>query len=454
MSTCPALVLAWAVCRSTSPLAACTAAWGFNSARVLFLARMAAAFAVVCRAERGRWRPQADDTSLGFCLLIFGLPCWTDRTRFAAVPDLASPGFHDGGVRSGTVRAAPLARPGRPAGHPRAARVDSTRTRRFLRVRGVRGGCATRLWLVLAGVSVAAVLARGLTSSLGLGTTLRSVTGGEIVAAGKVAGALGGKALGEDEKTNAILLRLGEGAPEMAAAARSMAARTAVKERVKLRLYEPFARMLGVSKAYFEDTFPQEMGAKVGDIPDENFITPPASVAVPALQGLSYTFEEPNLKEMYLNLLAAASDDRRTGQAHPAFAEIIKQLSPAETQLLSLVVSADSVVVARFKNLMTNSPLSSFSVLMSHVLPTRDADTDEPVEVPQVQMWVDNWQRLGLVNVTYHTHRAASDAYYWVLARPEYARLSAQPGVSNLSFDKGLIRTTDFGRQFFLAVSQ
>src|SRR5580658_8746383 len=113
------------------------------------------------------------------------------------------------------------------------------------------------------------------------------MTGGEIIAIGKAAGAAGKKALTEDAKTKDTLLRVAEGTPELTAAARSMAARMAVKERVKLKLYQPFARMLGVSKAYFEDTFPQEMGAKIAQIPDENLITPPANVAVPALQGLS-----------------------------------------------------------------------------------------------------------------------------------------------------------------------
>jgi hypothetical protein len=47
------------------------------------------------------------------------------------------------------------------------------------------------------------------------------------------------------------------------------------KERVKLKLYQPFARMLGASKVYFEDIFPQEMTVKIADIPDENLITPP-----------------------------------------------------------------------------------------------------------------------------------------------------------------------------------
>lgn len=278
------------------------------------------------------------------------------------------------------------------------------------------------------------------------------MTGGEIVAAGKAAEAIGMKALGEDEKTKDVLLRVAEDTPEMKAAARSMAARTAVKERVKLKLYQPFARMIGVSQAYFEDTFPEEMGAKIYDVPDENIITPPASVAVPALQGLSYTFEEPNLKEMYLNLLATASDDRQADQAHPAFADIIKQLTPKETQLLNATLSSYSVVTVRVKD-ERDDPQGSYRVLMSHLVPIAD-ETGEPIEEPQVPTWVDNWQRLGLVNVTYSESRSDKDAYTWVETRPEYVRLAERPGIQKLGFDKGLIRTTDFGRQFFRAVTE
>jgi hypothetical protein len=63
--------------------------------------------------------------------------------------------------------------------------------------------------------------------------------------------------------------------------------------------------------------------------------------------GLSYTFEEPSLKDLYLNLLATASDDRRADQAHPAFAEIIKQLTPDETKLLNSTLRNRDTPMAR-----------------------------------------------------------------------------------------------------------
>lgn len=91
-----------------------------------------------CRAERDSWRPQADDTrGLGFAFDFRFCPA--GLTRRALLLFLTSPPrFHDGGVRSGTFRAAPFACPGWPAGHPRSARVHSDRARSGLCVGVVR----------------------------------------------------------------------------------------------------------------------------------------------------------------------------------------------------------------------------------------------------------------------------------------------------------------------------
>jgi hypothetical protein len=99
------------------------------------------------------------------------------------------------------------------------------------------------------------------------------------------------------------------------------------------------------------------------------------------------------------------------------------------------------------------SPAGSFIVLMSHLLPLVDGTTEEIKEEPQAPIWVDNWQRLGLVEVTYMEHQTGDDAYDWVQTRPEYVRLGAQPGVNKINFTKGIVRTTAFGRRFLSAVS-
>ena len=70
------------------------------------------------------------------------------------------------------------------------------------------------------------------------------------------------------------------------------------------------------------------------------------------MQGLSYTFDEPDLKDLYLNLLTTATDDRRTDDAHPAFADVIKQLTPSEARLLNEILGQAAVTIARVKNMV------------------------------------------------------------------------------------------------------
>ena len=60
---------------------------------------------VVCRAQHGRWRPQADGTGLTLILILVFWFCPAGLTGRALLLFLTSPPrmFLDGGVRSGTL---------------------------------------------------------------------------------------------------------------------------------------------------------------------------------------------------------------------------------------------------------------------------------------------------------------------------------------------------------------
>ena len=193
------------------------------------------------------------------------------------------------------------------------------------------------------------------------------------------------------------------------------------------------------------------MATKLANVPAENIVTPSPSVAGSTILALSYTHDEPNLREMYLNLLAAASDDRRASQVHPAFAEVIKQLAPEEARELSGVFTLlRDVPVVRAEDKLVDPP-GAYRILLANLLPVVDAK-GEPREVPQLPTWIDNWQRLGLTNITYAECASGPNSYDWVRERPEYMRLGGTPGITELDFDKGLIRLTNFGRQFLSVV--
>lgn len=75
---------------------------------------------------------------------------------------------------------------------------------------------------------------------------------------------------------------------------------------------------------------------KLQHVPPENIIPPKANIAVPAIEALRYSGSEQQLAELYANLLATAMNKETASGAHPAFAEIIKQLTSDEAKITKL----------------------------------------------------------------------------------------------------------------------
>jgi hypothetical protein len=75
-------------------------------------------------------------------------------------------------------------------------------------------------------------------------------------------------------------------------------------------------------------------------VPEERRVEPAPEVAGSIFQSLVFMSEDSPLKEMYLRLLAKAIDRDCQGEAHPAFARLIDQLSPDEAIILYWMKSA------------------------------------------------------------------------------------------------------------------
>lgn len=281
------------------------------------------------------------------------------------------------------------------------------------------------------------------------------MTGAELFAA-KAAGKgleIAAKALDEDKDTKSELLKKAKEDLAFDAAASAVARRIAVKQEIALQLYRPLARLLRIKADYFNSSFGNDMAEKLEVIPEEHRKTPKASVAIPAMEGIGITLEEPDLKEMYLNLLATASDDRRADFAHPSFVEIIKQLSSDEARFLPSVLRA-SLPIIQIRRIPNDAP-NEYRVLQSHILNLADAATAAPVERPQIATYVDNWDRLGLVDVDYAAFLTSPGMYDWAESRPELARFQSihQDDDATISVTHGTLNPTSFGRTFAQAVA-
>ncbi|MEV6418057.1 DUF4393 domain-containing protein [Kribbella sp. NPDC051718] len=277
------------------------------------------------------------------------------------------------------------------------------------------------------------------------------MSGGEIVPAVAKAAVAGAKKVVDDKADLSTLQKLAAESATMQVAAESYARRVAVKQALLLKIYQPLARYLGVSRAYFDTDFHADMAGKLAGIPDEELVTPPLSLAIPAMEGLSYSLTEPNLKKMYLNLLATASDGRYSAHAHPAFAEIIKQLSPHEAEYLLEMLQETRPIVQLIRNVASGS----FDYIDNHVLAIVDRKTGKLSDEPLTPVWVDNWIRLGLVTVDYTRVLTDEREYDWVERCPQYRRAieGDERGAASVSIGRGMLMRTAFGARFHAAVT-
>jgi hypothetical protein len=102
------------------------------------------------------------------------------------------------------------------------------------------------------------------------------------------------------------------------------------------------------------------------------------------MQGLAFSHDEQALRDMYLNLLATAMNRRDAESAHPAYVEIIKQLTAEEAQTLCSALSPplDKEIVQ--VRLELQGPPVGWRVLINHLMAVTDAVTRQPIENPKL----------------------------------------------------------------------
>lgn len=209
----------------------------------------------------------------------------------------------------------------------------------------------------------------------------------------------------------------------------------------------------GVQKAkdYFSGMFREDLAGKIKNIPQDHIIEPKASIAGPILQGLTFTHEEEELKNLYLELLAASMDCERTSSAHPAFVEVIRQLTSEEAELLKDILLQRSVPICKLQ--LTYASGGKIDIL-NHLLDVMEDDKQMSFE-PRHSAYVDNWSRLGLVSIGYDRWFNKDGSYEWAERRPELAAAKlkyTKPDIT-VNYQPGVMAITDFGRQFAKAVA-
>lgn len=207
------------------------------------------------------------------------------------------------------------------------------------------------------------------------------------------------------------------------------------------------------ARMYFETRFEDDLASRMRDVPQERILEPKASIAAPVLEGLAFSHDEPPLRDLFLDLLKSAMDSNKASQVHPAFAEVIKQISSEEATLLRAVLGTKRLGVLR---LGRSKPGESGGVVVRRYVIACASSEGGEISSVEAEPWIDNWQRLGLVEVDFMRQFTAKDQHYGpIRRRREYSEVKESLAAEGfeLGDEEGTIFVTSFGERFGKAIS-
>ncbi|MDD3174201.1 MAG: DUF4393 domain-containing protein [Herbinix sp.] len=185
---------------------------------------------------------------------------------------------------------------------------------------------------------------------------------------------------------------------------------------------------------------------RLKNVPPEKIITPDAMIAGPVLESLRYTGHVEELRTLYANLLASAMNSDTSQEAHPAFTEIIKQLSADEAKILSNLKIYKAHPVINVRNYDDNT---YFYYLRDFSTIGYEFNCKNP---ELISTYLRNLERLGLIIISYQANTISS--YDSLINHPQVNQVKKT--ITDLhktvNIEQGYFAFTELGKQFFWTV--
>ena len=189
---------------------------------------------------------------------------------------------------------------------------------------------------------------------------------------------------------------------------------------------------------------------KLRDVPPERIITPDPAVACPALESLRYVGHNADLSNLYANLLASSMDETTAKTAHPAFVEIIRNLTSDEARVLLQIFKEKTIPMIDVRRMANDDLSGSPFYQMANTLGI-DAGCEHH---ELIGSYLVNIARLGLIEIDRERFLAASEAYDRILNDPKVVNKIAEANEADgkkAEIVKYVARLTQFGHQFSVA---
>lgn len=215
--------------------------------------------------------------------------------------------------------------------------------------------------------------------------------------------------------------------------------------RVVRILLQPFQLWINEREKRFEEIV-QLMSKKLKDTPSENIKAPESYIAIPVFQAISYSLDNEVLKDAFANLLAASMIVNSNAFVHPAYVEVLKQMTPDEAKILSVLRENQAgYPCGRPGIIVSDNPTTGHVETNKYIcFVAEDAGCEFP---HNTSIYLDNLERLGIVKVTFKRHLTDNSMYEKIKTHSFNIVPQIFPP-HKVTLRKGVVILTEFGRDF------
>ena len=190
----------------------------------------------------------------------------------------------------------------------------------------------------------------------------------------------------------------------------------------------------------------QAINQKIESLKNQGILSGKIS-SIPAFadmaERLVYLDEEPDLKQMFEDLLVSTVDSTKTDINHPAYVEILKQITNQEALNLKKIFSfSDDIPICNVH--LVDKKADNYTLYKEYLL------ISELSDIPKREL--ENWERLKLIFISIGNSTLAEEGCY-DYGKDILKSYNAEiPESKTLELEKGYLSFTEFGKNFAKAV--
>ena len=197
-----------------------------------------------------------------------------------------------------------------------------------------------------------------------------------------------------------------------------------------------------LNREFAIEKFKIELSQKIGKIKEEDIVDADPRIFIPSAQAISYSWEQEEIKNLYMNLMVSDMDKNTKKQVHPSFTEVIKQMDTVDVKIFSSIYHNDVFPVCRINK---QSAEGGFSAVVEYLLPDYFyLHSSESTIIKSL----NNLERLKLISIKMDMAYMNKDNYIVIKTGKHATKYKYELGES-FDIEEGIISQTEFGKDFF-----